>query len=137
MLWVNVVNDRYQPDLGKCYITKTSVNNVQLKAIFFSFFLSFFFFLSAPRSMWDLSSLTCDQPNTPCTGRRSLNRWTAWEVQLKAVINSVLNFVRFLDRFYCQNGKEWSNDKAVRFVTTPDFTSFLLSHLINVTSESL
>ena len=34
----------------------------------------------ATRHMWDLSSPTRDRTRTPCTGRQSLNHWTAREV---------------------------------------------------------
>ena len=44
-------------------------------------FLCFFFLLVFwPWGMWDLSSPTRDRTRIPCTGRRSLNHWTAREL---------------------------------------------------------
>ena len=36
-----------------------------------------FYFLTALKGMWDLSSLTRNQTRAPCIGRWSLNQWTA------------------------------------------------------------
>ena len=42
-----------------------------------------------PRGMWDLSSLTRDRTHTPCTGRWSLNHWTAREVPVPLCFFSI------------------------------------------------
>ena len=40
----------------------------------------FFFFFFKARGMWDLSSPTRDQTCNPCTGKGSLDHWTARRV---------------------------------------------------------
>ena len=58
--------------------------------IFFFNFYYFFFsdlfkinfkklFLAAPRSLWDLSSMTRNQTGSPAVEAQSPNHWTAWE----------------------------------------------------------
>ena len=40
----------------------------------------YFFFLTIPRGMWDLSSPTRDRTSAPCSGSANLNHWTTKEV---------------------------------------------------------
>ena len=44
-----------------------------------------------PRDRWDLSSLTWNWTCAPCTGRRSLNHWTAREVLVLHIIVLYVN----------------------------------------------
>ena len=46
---------------------------IEFVTILLLFYVLFFFWF---RGMWDLSSPTRDQTQTPCIGRRSLNYWT-------------------------------------------------------------
>ena len=50
------------------------------------------FWLFWPQCIWDLSSQTRDQTHTPCTGRRSLNHWTIWEVPMQPFLIVLLDF---------------------------------------------
>ena len=44
--------------------------------------LLFMFWFFWPGGMWDLSSSTKDRTGTPCTGKGSLNHWTAREAPI-------------------------------------------------------
>ena len=57
-------------------------------------FFVFFFFWTAPRGMWDPSSLTRDQTHSPCTGRWNLNHWTARRVPVDVSLQSSLRISR-------------------------------------------
>ena len=49
-----------------------------------------FFFLAAPHSMWNLSSLTRDRTRAPCIGRRILNHWITREIPVLIYFNAQL-----------------------------------------------
>ena len=53
---------------------------------FVTILLLFYVLIFWPRGMWDLSSPTRDRTPTPCTGRQSLNHWTAREVPATGVL---------------------------------------------------
>ena len=54
--------------------------NFKVFTEFVTTLLLFYVLVFWPQGMWDLGSLTRDGTCTPCTGRRSLNHWTAREV---------------------------------------------------------
>ena len=53
---------------------------------FVTILLLFYVLVFWPQGMWDLSSPARDRTRTPCTGRRSLNHWTAREVLEDALL---------------------------------------------------
>ena len=56
--------------------------------------VSWVFFLTAPRGMWDPSSLTKDQTHSPWTGRWNLNHSTTREVLIDVSLQSSLGISR-------------------------------------------
>ena len=54
---------------------------------YYSNYWEFFYFLATSAGMWDLSSLTRDQTNTPNLGSATLNHWTAKEVPIYRFLN--------------------------------------------------
>ena len=50
---------------------------IEFVIILLLFYVMVFFFFFKLRGMWDLSSPTRDQTCTPCTGKGSLDHWTA------------------------------------------------------------
>ena len=58
-----------------------------------------FWFFFWPWSMWDLSSPTKVRTPTPCTGRQSLNRWTAEEAPV-CILQRIFSLKPFIELYF-------------------------------------